>query len=172
MTLEWLNWCWNDRDGNPSIPASFRVGWPRNDFLVIPGSVLSFRDENEWTGVRMFPYREAESKKTTNKFPMPSPRKPAFTDNSLRQPTNFKSVQKPYFEQITIYQNLLKLVNIKSLALKCSFCSSLCSHETMICLISEEKTTIEYHTRVIWIERQERAGISGCLLYTSDAADE
>ena len=62
MTLEWLNWCWNDRDGNPSIPASFRVEWPRNDFLVIPGSVLSFRDENEWTGVRMFPYRESKAK--------------------------------------------------------------------------------------------------------------
>ena len=51
MTLEWLNWCWNDRDGNPSIPASFRVGWPRNDFFVIPGSVLSFRDENQWAGM-------------------------------------------------------------------------------------------------------------------------
>ena len=41
----------------------------------------------------------------------------------------------------------------------------------MICQISEEeKTTIEYHTRisqiktVIWRERQERAGISGSTL--------
>ena len=52
------------------------------------------------------------------------------------------------------------------MALKCAFCSRLCSRETMISQISEEeKTTIENGfpqiKTVIWIERQERAGFSG-----------
>ena len=102
---------------------------------------------------------------------MPSLSKPAFTANRLRQPTNFsaKSAQKPNFEYLTIYENLSKLVNIKSLALNCAFCSSLFSHETMICQISKEE---ENNNRIsckscpnqnshLDIERQERAGMSG-----------
>ena len=57
--LQMKKWCWNDRDENTLILASFLSNDPGMTHFSHSDIIPSFRDEDEWDDVDHFPYRES-----------------------------------------------------------------------------------------------------------------
>ena len=66
--LQMKKWCWNDRDENTLILASFLSNDPGMNHFSHSDIIPSFRDEDEWDDVDHFPYREKESVSVSFRF--------------------------------------------------------------------------------------------------------